>query len=61
MNSIPAGLRRQVVFRAGGFCEYCGLSQESQEAAKKRRSDRSRETQRITLDGSLIYKTSTAT
>jgi hypothetical protein len=33
MNSIPVGLRRQVVFRAGGFCEYCGLSQESQEAA----------------------------
>jgi hypothetical protein len=32
MNSIPAGLRRLVVFRAGDRCEYCGLAQEGQEA-----------------------------
>jgi hypothetical protein len=32
MRSIPVGLRRQVVFRAGGRCEYCGLAQEGQEA-----------------------------
>jgi hypothetical protein len=32
MNTIPAWLRRQVVFRAGGRCEYCGLAQEGQEA-----------------------------
>ena len=32
MNSIPAGLRRLVAFRAGGRCEYCGLAQEGQEA-----------------------------
>jgi len=32
MTSIPAGLRRLVVFRAGNRCEYCGLAQEGQEA-----------------------------
>jgi hypothetical protein len=32
MKSIPADLRRQVVFRAGDRCEYCGLAQEGQEA-----------------------------
>ena len=32
MTSIPAGLRRQVAFRAGDRCEYCGLAQEGQEA-----------------------------
>ncbi len=32
MNSIPAGVRRLVVFRAGDRCEYCGLAQEGQEA-----------------------------
>jgi len=32
MSSISAGLRRQVVFRAGDRCEYCGLAQEGQEA-----------------------------
>ncbi|KAF0178122.1 MAG: restriction endonuclease [Limisphaerales bacterium] len=30
--TIPASLRRQVVDRAGGRCEYCGLSQAGQEA-----------------------------
>ena len=30
--TIPASLRRQVVQRAGGRCEYCGLSQAGQEA-----------------------------
>jgi HNH endonuclease len=32
MNSVPAVLRRQVIFRAGDRCEYCGLAQEGQEA-----------------------------
>ena len=32
MRSIPADLRRQVVHRAAGRCEYCGLSQDGQEA-----------------------------
>jgi 5-methylcytosine-specific restriction endonuclease McrA len=32
MKSIPLGLRRQIVFRAGDRCEYCGLAQEGQEA-----------------------------
>lgn len=32
MSDIPARLRRFVVRRAGGCCEYCGLSQEGQEA-----------------------------
>jgi hypothetical protein len=32
MNSIPAGLRRLVVFRAGDRREYCGLAQEGREA-----------------------------
>ena len=32
MGIIPARLRRLVLQRAGGRCEYCGLSQESQEA-----------------------------
>jgi HNH endonuclease len=32
MSSIPAGLRRRVVIRAGDRCEYCGLAQDSQEA-----------------------------
>jgi 5-methylcytosine-specific restriction endonuclease McrA len=32
MKSIPHGLRTQVVFRAGNCCQYCGLSQEGQEA-----------------------------
>ena len=32
MSDIPARLRRLVVLRAGGRCEYCGLSQEGQEA-----------------------------
>ena len=31
MNSIPAGVRRLVVFRAGDRCEYCGLAQEGVE------------------------------
>jgi hypothetical protein len=31
--AISAGLRRQVVERAGGRCEYCGLTQVGQEAA----------------------------
>ena len=30
---VPAGLRREVVQRAGNRCEYCGLSQTGQEAA----------------------------
>ena len=29
---VPAGLRRLVMRRAAGRCEYCGLSQEGQEA-----------------------------
>lgn len=32
MSDIPARLRRLVTGRAGGRCEYCGLSQEGQEA-----------------------------
>lgn len=32
MSGIPARLRRLVVLRAVGRCEYCGLSQEGQEA-----------------------------
>jgi hypothetical protein len=32
MTEIPARLRRLVVRRAGNRCEYCGLSQEGQEA-----------------------------
>jgi hypothetical protein len=31
--SIPAGLRREVLRRANGRCEYCRLSQRGQEAA----------------------------
>ena len=31
-DTLTAELRRQVVERAGGRCEYCGLSQEGQEA-----------------------------
>lgn len=33
MRSIPATLRRLVILRAAGCCEYCGLSQEGQEAS----------------------------
>ncbi len=33
MRRIPIRLRRFVLQRAGGRCEYCGLSQEGQEAA----------------------------
>ncbi len=32
MSDIPARLRRLVIRRAGGRCEYCGLSQAGQEA-----------------------------
>lgn len=32
MRTIPAGLRRLVIQRAGHRCEYCKLSQEGQEA-----------------------------
>ena len=32
MGTIPAHLQRLVVRRAGSRCEYCGLSQEGQEA-----------------------------
>lgn len=32
MSEIPARLRRLVAGRARGRCEYCGLSQEGQEA-----------------------------
>lgn len=32
MSHIPAELRRLVIQRAAGRCEYCGLSQEGQEA-----------------------------
>ena len=32
MSYIPPGLRRLVIQRAAGRCEYCGLSQEGQEA-----------------------------
>jgi hypothetical protein len=31
MSGIPARLQRLVARRAGGRCEYCGLSQEGQE------------------------------
>ncbi len=31
--SIPAGLRKEVIRRAGNRCEYCRLSQAGQEAA----------------------------
>jgi 5-methylcytosine-specific restriction endonuclease McrA len=30
---IPASLRRQVIERAGNYCEYCGLARDNQEAA----------------------------
>ena len=33
MRYIPAELRRRVLLRAEGRCEYCRLSQEGQEAA----------------------------
>lgn len=33
MSDIPATLHDQVVQRASGRCEYCGLSQIGQEAA----------------------------
>ena len=32
MHYIPAKLRRAVIRRAGGRCEYCGLAQAGQEA-----------------------------
>jgi len=32
VKHIPARLRRLVIQRAAGCCEYCGLSQEGQEA-----------------------------
>jgi hypothetical protein len=32
MSSVPARLRRRIFRRAGGRCEYCGLSQVGQEA-----------------------------
>ncbi len=32
MSDIPVKLQRLVARRAGGRCEYCGLSQEGQEA-----------------------------
>jgi 5-methylcytosine-specific restriction endonuclease McrA len=32
MRSIPEAVRRRVLRRAQGRCEYCGLSQEGQEA-----------------------------
>jgi hypothetical protein len=32
MSSIPTALRREVIETAGNSCEYCGLSQEGQEA-----------------------------
>jgi hypothetical protein len=31
VSSLPARLRRQVVHRARGRCEYCGLAQERQD------------------------------
>jgi hypothetical protein len=34
MSDIPPALREKVVKRAGSRCEYCGLSQAGQEAAK---------------------------
>jgi hypothetical protein len=33
MSDVPSKLRTQVVLRAGNRCEYCRLSQVSQEAA----------------------------
>jgi 5-methylcytosine-specific restriction endonuclease McrA len=30
--AIPSEMRREVIRRAGNRCEYCGLSQEGQEA-----------------------------
>src|ERR1700687_5468642 len=33
MSHVPARLRRLVVIRARGKCEYCGLAQAGQEAA----------------------------
>lgn len=33
MNDVPAGLRAEVISRAGNRCEYCQLSQLGQEAA----------------------------
>lgn len=32
MSDTPAKLRRLVIQRAAGRCEYCGLSQQGQEA-----------------------------
>lgn len=32
MSRMPAGLRRRVIRRASGRCEYCGLHQSGQEA-----------------------------
>ena len=32
MSDIPVALRDETVLRAGGRCEYCGLSQAGQEA-----------------------------
>jgi HNH endonuclease len=32
MSTLPIRLRRRVVLRAGGRCEYCELAQEGQEA-----------------------------
>lgn len=32
MSDIPSALRDEVILRAGGRCEYCGLSQAGQEA-----------------------------
>ena len=32
MSSIPIALRRLILERAAGRCEYCGLAQEGQEA-----------------------------
>lgn len=32
MRSVPEAVRRRVIRRAQGRCEYCGLSQEGQEA-----------------------------
>ena len=33
MSDVPARLRRLVLQRVGSRCEYCGLSQEGQEAS----------------------------
>ena len=32
MSEVPIALRRNVIHRAANVCEYCGLSQEGQEA-----------------------------